>query len=217
MNTNGTFYGCHNFTLFKKVCEKLVKGKKEFILLSSGSCAEKIFDYCKNTEEIREYFIYCFLKDKYTPLMSKYPKLKGVYNIFSELKEKLYSIKEMTIDYMASSNLIFFDDYSRIYIKLHYEFIRKYSLYKKLKSQNCNEFEFLQLVERKFPNFLALARQLFPDKNETIDFFVKNADESEKTIREIFECDDNILDDNINSYIQNYTKESFYYKYLNKF
>ena len=217
MNTNGTFYGCHNYTLFQTVHQKLVKSQKEFILISSGSCAEKIFNYCRCTDEIREYYIYCFLKEKYFPLMSKFPKLKGVYNIFSELKEKLYNIKEIPMDYISSSNLIFFEDYSKLYIKLHYEFIRKYSLYKLLKSQNCNEADFLQLVEKKFPYFLDLARQLFPDKKETIDFFIKNADESEKTVREVFECDDNILNDNIKSYIQNYTKESFYYKYLNRF
>ena len=217
MNTNGTFYGCHNFELFKIVCEKLVKSKKEFILLSSGSCAQKIYDYCSNIKEIREYFIYCFLKDKYMPLMNKYPKLKGVYNSFSELKTKLYAIKEISLNNISSSGLMFFEDYNRIYIKLHYEFIRKYSLYKLLKSKNCNEHEFLQMIEKKFPYFLPVARQLFPNKQETIDFFVKNADESEKTVREVFECDDNILDDNIKSYIQNYTKESFYYKYLNRF
>ena len=217
MNTNGTFYGCHNFELFKIVCEKLVKSKKEFILISSGSCAQKIYDYCSNIKEIREYFIYCFLKDKYMPLMNKYPKLKGVYNSFNELKTKLYTIKEISLNNISSSNLIFFEDYNRIYIKLHYEFIRKYSLYKLLKSKNCNEYEFLQLIQKKFPYFLPVARQLFPNKKETIDFFIKNADESEKTVREVFECDDNILDDNIKSYIQNYTKESFYYKYLNRF
>ena len=83
MNTNGTFYGCHNYTLFQTVHQKLVKSQKEFILISSGSCAEKIFNYCRCTDEIREYYIYCFLKEKYIPLMSKFPKLKGVYNIFS--------------------------------------------------------------------------------------------------------------------------------------
>ena len=121
MNTNGTFYGCHNYSLFQTVHQKLVKSQKEFILISSGSCAEKIFNYCRCTDEIREYYIYCFLKEKYIPLMSKFPKLKGVYNIFSELKEKLYNIKEIPMDYISSSNLIFFEDYSKLYIKLHYE------------------------------------------------------------------------------------------------
>ena len=217
MNTNGTFYGCHNFELFKIVCDKLIKSGKVFILISSGSSAEKIYQYCSNMKEIREYYIYCFLKERYMPLMDKYSKLKGVYNSFSDLKEKLYSIKEIKMNNINSSNLIFFEDYSRLYIKLHYEFIRKYSLYKLLKSKNCNESQFLQLVKEKYPYFLELAMQLFPNKNETIDFFVKNVDKSVKDINEIFDCDDNILDDNIKSYIHNYTKESFYYKYLNKF
>ena len=213
MNINGTFYGCHNFELFKTVCGKLINNKKEFILLSSGSCAQKIFDYCSSIKEIREYYIYCYLKDKYMPLMNQYPKLKGVYNVFSELKSKLYTIQEIPMNNISSSNLIFFEDYNRIYIKLHYEFIRKYSLYKLLKSKNCNESKFLQLIQEKYPHFLPLARQLFPDKQETIDFFVKNAYESEETVRKFIECDENILDDNVKSYIENYTKESFYYKY----
>ena len=54
---------------------------------------------------------------------------------------------------------------------------------------------------------------MFPDKNETINFFLKNTNEPAKTIKEIFESDDNILNDNIKCFIQNYTKESFYYKY----
>ena len=185
MNINGTFYGCHNFELFKIICEKIKNKNKEFILLSSGSAAKKIYDYCSNIKEIREYYIYCYYKEKYIPLMNQYPKLKGIYNIFESMKDKLYNINQMNIDNISSSNLIFFEDYSKKYIKLHYEFIRKYSLYKILK--------------------------------ETIDYFLKNTDEKYSTLSESFKCDDNFLDDNIKSYINNYTDESFYYKYLNKF
>ena len=52
MNINGTFYGCHNFELFKIICEKIKNKNKEFILLSSGSAAKKIYDYCSNIKEI---------------------------------------------------------------------------------------------------------------------------------------------------------------------
>jgi len=110
MNINGTFYGCHNFKLFKLVCEKIKNNQKQFILISSGSAAKKIYDYCSNINEIREYFIYCWLKDKYMPLMDQYPKLRGVYNDFSELKEKLYDINEIKMDNIQSSNLIMFED-----------------------------------------------------------------------------------------------------------
>ena len=153
MNINGTFYGCHNFKLFKLVCEKIKNNQKQFILISSGSAAKKIYDYCSNIKEIREYFIYCWLKDKYMPLMDQYPKLKGIYNVFSELKEKLYDINEIKMDNIQSSNLIMFEDYSRIYIKLHYEFIRKYSLYKILKSKNLNETEFYASLQKNIHIF----------------------------------------------------------------
>ena len=62
MNINGTFYGCHYFELFKIICEKIKNKNKEFILISSGSCLQKVFDYCKKMKEIREYFIFCFKK-----------------------------------------------------------------------------------------------------------------------------------------------------------
>ena len=166
MNINGTFYGCHYFELFKIICEKIKNKKKEFILLSSGSCSEKVFDYCSNVQEIREYYIYCFNIDKYKPLMDKYSKLKGIYNVFEKLKEKFYLIKPMKMNNISSSNLIFFEDYNRLYIKLHYEFIRKYLLYKILKSRNYNESQFLALVEETHPYFMNLAKSLFPKAKE---------------------------------------------------
>ena len=212
INTKGTFYGCHNFDLFKNVCEKIKKGGKEFILLSSGSSAEKIFNYCMNMKEIREFYIYCYLKEKYIPLLNKYSKLKGVYNNFSDLKEKLYSIKEIKSDIIKSSNLIYFEDYNRLYIKLHFEIIRKYKLFKILKASNYNETKFLEQVKIKFPNFLDIAKQFFPDKDEIINFFKENTNESESTILEVFNCKDDVQ-----SYIHNYTLEGFYYRNLNKF
>ena len=214
MNVNGTFYGCHNIELFKKICEKIRRNKNEFILISSGSSADKVFDYCLNMNEIREYYIYCSDKDKYKYLKDKYSKLKGIgiYNKFSYLKKKLKNIKEIKIDNISSSNLIYFEDYSRIYIKLHYEFIRKYSLYKLLTKEYIKESEFLEFIAKEFPYYLDLAKQLFPDKNEIIYFFATNTKESMTAIEEIFNNDNNIK-----TYIHNYTKESFYYKYLNKF
>ena len=141
--------------------KKIIINKTKFILICSGSAAQKIFDFCSDIEEIREYYIYCKEKEKYLFLMDKYPKLKGVYNIFNELKEKLFTIEEIKINNIASSNLIYFEDYSRIYIKLHYEFIRKYGLYKLLKNNKYSESEFLEIIEKKHPNFLELAKQIF--------------------------------------------------------
>ena len=212
MNTNGTFYGCHNLYLFDIVCSKIRKYNKIFILISSGSAAEKIYNKCLYMEQIRECYIYCFEKERYIYLMNKYNKLKGVYNDFNQLEEKLFSIREIKNDVIKSSSLIFFDDYQRIYIKLHYEIIRKYSLYQTLKKCNYNESEFLALIQEKYPYFLELSKQLFPNRKEIIDFFKKNTNESEYTLLTIFNCNDDIK-----SYVHNYTAESFYYRYLNKF
>jgi hypothetical protein len=83
---------------------------------------------------------------------------------------------------------------------------------KKIKSENINKTKLLEQIEIHFPNFIDVARQLFPDKEEIINFFKYNTNESEKTIKEVFNCKDDI-----ESYIRNYTTESVYYKYLNKF
>ena len=180
MNTNGTFYGCHYFELFEKVLEKIKNNKKEFILLCSGSSSEKIFDYCSNVQELKEFYIYCFEKKKYISLIEKYPKLKGVYNFFEDLKNTLYNLPGFKNKIIKSSNLIFFEEYNSIYIKLHYEFIIKYDLYKQFKAKSISTNEFLSFIEKKCPYFLELAEQLFPDKEEIIDFFIKNTNEKKR-------------------------------------
>ena len=213
MNINGTFYGCHNMSLLNLVIEKIKKSDREFILITSGSSAEKIYKKIGNIKNIREYYIYCCIKEKYLPLINKYPKLKGVYTDNRLLNDKLSIIKPTKInEEIKSSNLIFFEDYVRIYIKLHFEIIRKYALYKILKQNNFSEDKFLTKIKNVFPKFLNIAKQLFPDKNEIIDFFQKNVDEDPKFISDFFN-----KEDSVENYIKNYTAQSFYYKYLNKF
>ena len=212
-NINGTFYGCHNFELFKVIIEKIKDSKKHFILICSGSSAEKIFKYCSNVNEINSYYIYCYDKQKYIPLIKEYPKLKGVYNTTKELSFTLYNLASVKQEIIKSSNLIYFEDYNSIYIKLHYEFIVKYALYKKFKKNNIAEEEFLKFIEQKYPYYLELALQILPDINEIVQFFYNELDKntSIEEIREMFYSDDDVKD-----YIRNYTKESFYYRELNK-
>ena len=143
MNTEGTFYGCHNFELFKLVLSKIDKQKKEFILIVSGSSEDKIINYCVNNIYIREVYIYCFFKEKYLYLLNKYNKLRGVFNIFSELKEKLNEIKETKNNIIVKSdNLFYFEEYLETYVKLHYEIIKKYDIYSILRSKGFTEEEF---------------------------------------------------------------------------
>ena len=211
-NVKGTFYGCHNFELFQYVVEKIKDSGKEFVLISSGSSSRDIFNYCSNIEEIKYYFIYCFNLNEYINLNQIYPKLIGVYNNFDSLKMNLLSLPPVKNDFIKSSNLIFFEDYNRIYIKLHYEIIRKYLIYKLLKSRN-NEMKFKQFIQNKNPYYLEIGNQLFnEDKDEIINYFKKNTEENEELIKKVINCSHDIK-----NYISNYTFESFYYKYLNKF
>ena len=212
MHLTGTFYGCHNFQLFQLVCEQIKKRNKMFILLCSGSASEKIFDYCSNMEQIREYYIFCFKKEKYEPLLKKYSKLKGVYNLFDVLLDKLFHIDKIPIENLKSSNLIFFEDYNETYIKLHYKIIQRYQLYKLFRENNYNQEKFIQMISEKKPNFLEVAEELFPNKQEIIDFFKEKIDKKESVLEQYFNC----LEEP-KTYIRNYTLESFYYRYLNLF
>ena len=83
--------------------------------------------------------------------------------------------------------------------------------------KKCNEKQFLYLVETKYPKFLNIANQLFPNKDEIVNYFKKNIKDAPNDIDNSFQNDDKFLDDNIQDYINNYTVEGFYYKYLNKF
>ena len=52
MELEGTYYGINNYKLFQDICNKIKeksqhsRNPKKYILISSGSCATKIFDYC---------------------------------------------------------------------------------------------------------------------------------------------------------------------------
>ena len=81
MNIQGTFYGCHNMNLLNLICDKIRKSDRDFILITSGSSAEKVYNKISSLSNIKEYYIYCIYKDKYTYLKNKYYKLKGIYLI----------------------------------------------------------------------------------------------------------------------------------------
>ena len=217
MNIDGTFYGCHKMSLFNLVSEKVRLSDREFILITSGSSAENIYNKVSNIKNIREYYILCSgneNKSKYNYLLYKFPKLKGIYEKEVDLDTKLSSIAPTKInENIKSSNLIYFRDYIKIYVKLHFEIIRKYVLYKILKQNNYDENKFLSKVEQVHPKLLDVAKQLFPKRAELIDFFKKKVkDESPKFIEEMLN-----KSDNAKNFIDNYTAETFYYRNLNLF
>jgi len=103
----GTFYGCHNENLFKFICEKIKNSDKKFILISSDSSAEKIYDYWSDLWQIKYYYIFCFDTYKYSQLKRNFKKLKNIYDRVDELKQALSSINPMRIKVIRSSNLFF--------------------------------------------------------------------------------------------------------------
>ena len=213
----GAFYGIDNFNLFKYICYKIGQNNKYFILISSGSTAKKLYDYCneKNINKICVYFIYTSNFQKYLYLQNLYyPKLNGIFSNFKDLINKIFSsnndmiIKNIPI---KLTNLIFLEDYNNTYIKFHLELIRKYALYKLM--HNTNKItKFSQLVKKKELFYKNLSRELLFNEEDMIKYFKIQTREPEEKLRKMFNGKHDVY-----NYISNYTLESFYYKYINKF
>ena len=68
------------------------------------------------------------------------------------------------------------------------------------------------MVRNKYPYYLDLTEKLVKnDDRNMIDLFKANTNETEETLRDVF----NPLKHTFKDYIHNYTKESFFYKNLN--
>lgn len=141
---SGTYYGVSNFNQFKYICSKIQKKSKNFILICSGSSAQKVFDYCIQNDINRIYifFIFCFKKKNYCHLFKSFPKLKGIFTNFEDLKKILFSENPLIIKNcrVCSRSLILLKDYNDTYIKLHFEIVRKFSMYKLLKTNGEEKF-----------------------------------------------------------------------------
>ena len=214
-NLEGIFYGINNFNLFKYISLNIQKKEKYFILISSGSCAEKIFSFCYkyNIRKIYKYYIYCMNKSDYEDLIEKYDRLKGIFITFEDLKNCIFTNPTIINNKIKSSNLIFLSDYNDSLIRFHFEIVKKYSLYKLMKSNNLNNSKFMELVKNKFPYYEKLAKELiYKDDESMIKFFKEEKKEPEEELRKIFNHNHNIY-----NYISNYTVESFYYRYINLF
>jgi len=211
----GAFYGINDFNLFRYVSHKIHQNAKNFILICTGSYAEKIFDYCiaKGINQIYKYYIYCKHEEYYYPLMQKYINLKGILTTFDGLKQVITDNKPVYEKHIRSSNLIFLSDYNSTFIKLHYEIVRKYSLYKLLKSKDYDNAKFLELIQNKFPYYENIARELiYNDDEAMVKFFKTVTNEPEEELRKVFNHNHDVTE-----YISNYTIESFYCRNINKF
>ena len=216
LQLEGAFYGINNFNLFIYICHKIQQNKRNFIIITSGSSAKEIFDYCetKNINNIIFYLIFCGNKAKYQNLIRQHNKLKGIFTNFDDLTKFIFSDNSLIPKSIRikASNFIFLSDYNSTYIKLHFEIARKYSLYKFFKSKNIDKNKFLELIKNKNDYYRSLARELLFNDDETmVKYFKIKTKESEIKLRQVFNGKHNVQ-----NYISNYTLESFYYKYINK-
>ena len=71
----------------------------------------------------------------------------------------------------------------------------------------------MDLIKNKYPYYFEMAKQLiYNDEKEMIKLFKNYSEESEEKIKKIIN-----FNHNIQNYINIYTNNKFYYKYLNKF
>ena len=154
--------------------------------------------------------------NNYRNLTQNY-KIDGICNTLNDLKGKLLLIPQIKNNIIKASNFFLFDDYNKFFIKYHFEIIRKFYLYKLLKSQNKDK-KFIQLIQNKYPYYLELLKELLgneEDEKEIINYFKKNTDENINLIKTIFNCCNNHNFESNNISLS--TFENFCYKYLIKF
>ena len=211
----GAFYGINHFNLFKYICHKIQQNSRNFILICIGRYAEKIFTYCtqNNINKINIFYIYCKEREKYFYLKDSFHQLKEIFNNFNDLVKEIFYKENKKNYHIRSSNFIFLNDYNSTFIKLHYEIARKYSLYKLFKSKNYDKTKFLELIQDKFAYYANMAKELiYNDDEAMIKFFRDTTQESEESLKKVFN-----KNHDLKTYISNYTVESFYYRYINKF
>lgn len=120
-NVQGVYFACHNFDSFQKICRiiKQLPEKPKFILMTSGSTAEKIYSYCLHENCFQEAMIFCFYREKYLPLMKKYSKLKAVCNDFFDVQNRLKNMSTLLALPLKATKLILIDEYFSTYVQLH--------------------------------------------------------------------------------------------------
>lgn len=128
-NIKGVFFACPDFDSFQKIFLIINQFKEEtkFVLLTSGSSAEKIFNCCNSSNYIQEGYIFCMRVNKYKPLMSKYNKIKQVTDNFFEIMTIFESLTTELNTYLKATELILFDDYCEYYVHYHKKLVSKFN------------------------------------------------------------------------------------------
>ena len=173
----GAIFGTGDYEILKRVIELIRQSNDPppFVLISSGSAAEKILNDFHIETFIYDVLIYCNESHKYEHLKNKYSKIRMIENIefdniLNFLKLKEYKLAQDTkgATFLKSDPLITFSEYEDYYYKYHHLIIQNYN-------EKC-----LNLTEKDKKDFLSCvdtdqlkAKDLL-DNLENNDNFYKN-------------------------------------------
>jgi hypothetical protein len=101
LNIVGGYYGINNYDMFTKFIEAINNSKffLRYVLIVSGTSANKILNYCYNYPYIDDIIIFCYLKNNYNYL-KQINKIKLITNSFNDV------ISYLKKKYIQKMNLI---------------------------------------------------------------------------------------------------------------
>ena len=124
LNVVGGFYGLRDIYTLCNLLPKLDKNNLPFILLTSGSCFQKIMNLSSLFKPIKSIAIYCYNKKEYLWMYKNNRKIEIITDNFYEIKKYLKRQKfnpfEIKMSNQISSNpLISFYEYENCYFVFH--------------------------------------------------------------------------------------------------
>ena len=173
----GSIFGTGDYKLLEKVFELIDQSKNPppFVLITSGSMAEKILNDFHSKAYLYDVLIFCYYNNKYEYLKNKYEKIRMIEsieftNILNFLKSKDYNLAQDTegATYLKNDPLITFKEYEDYYYQYHHFIIQNYS-------ENC-----LKLTEKDKNDFLSCidetniscSKKILNELENNEDFFI---------------------------------------------
>ena len=140
----GALFGLEDYSLLKKVVELIKKSDSPpFILITSGSSAEKILPELHKENFIYDILIFCYNLNKYIYLKKQYSKIKLIENrdfenIINFLKKKNYTLAQnkKRATFLKNEPLITFSEYEDYYYQYHHVIAKVYNKNRLFLSQN---------------------------------------------------------------------------------
>ena len=214
----GALFGIGDYSLLKKVVELINNSDyPPFILITSGSSAEKILPELHNEKFIYDILIFCYNINKYKYLQSKYSKIKKIENldfdnILEYLKKKSYTLAQNKkgAKYLKNEPLITFSEYEDYYYQYHHVIAKVYNK-KRLRLSESDKNNFLYYINNRKDEAQTILSHLKNDKNFATNII--NIYTKESPICYILNKSLRQLDPKTYYYIKNYACSTLYSLY----